>query len=542
MDTAALDAKLQRLAEQTAAWTAKSIAQRIEYLEALIQGTLAVADRQVRAACKAKGVEYGSGPGAEDYFGGPVVQIRTMRLLKQSLESLQAHGRIDLPKNAISTRPDGTVVAQVFPTDLVDSLLLAGFEAEIWMEDGVTENNLTDHQGAIYRTRASDGGVALVLGAGNVASIGPLDVVHKLFVENQVCLLKFNPVNDYTGPFFEEAFAPLIREGFVQTAYGGADVGAYLCQHDGVDDIHVTGSDKTHDAIVFGTGEDGAARKAANQPINAKTITSELGNVSGVIVVPGSWTDKALRFQAENIASQLANNNGFNCNAIKVLILKDDWPQKREFLDMIRAVLATLPRRPAYYPGAETRYDKVVQQHPKAEAIGHRSDGVLPYTIIAEVDANNPDEICFREESFCGVFAQTSLGGANTPDYLDRAVAFCNDTLWGTLNVSIIVDPRTENRFSSEIDDAISRLNFGTVSINHWASLGYGLGCTAWGAFPGHEATDIQSGSGKVHNTYLFERAQKNVIRGPFVVFPKPPWFVTHGRSQQVGRRIADLE
>ena len=53
--------------------------------------------------------------------------------------------------------------------------------------------------------------VALVLGAGNVASIGPLDVVHKLFVEGQVALLKLNPVNEYLGPFFEEAFADLIE-------------------------------------------------------------------------------------------------------------------------------------------------------------------------------------------------------------------------------------------------------------------------------------------------------------------------------------------
>ncbi len=44
---------------------------------------------------------------------------------------------------------------------------------------------------------ARQGKLALVLGAGNVASIAPLDVLHKLFIENQVCLLKLNPVNDY---------------------------------------------------------------------------------------------------------------------------------------------------------------------------------------------------------------------------------------------------------------------------------------------------------------------------------------------------------
>ena len=237
-------------------------------------------------------------------------------------------------------------------------------------------------------------------------------------------MLKFNPVNDYTGPFFEEAFAPLIRDGFIRTVYGGADVGAYLCQHDGVDEIHVTGSDKTHDAIVYGVGDDEAARKAADEPANTKQVTSELGNVSGVVVVPGSWTEKELRFQAENVATQLGNNNGFNCNAIKVLIMHDTWPQKREFLDMLRSVLATLPPRPAYYPGAEQRYDKVVNAHPNAEPIGERIDGVLPYTLIPNVDARQTDDICFGEESFCGLVAQTTLPGANVAEYLSNAVEF----------------------------------------------------------------------------------------------------------------------
>ena len=378
MDTAAIDRDIETLNAKKNEWTQVPISKRIKYLDAIMKGSLAVAERQVKAACQAKQVPFGSGAGAEDYFAGPVVQVRTIRLLKESLISISKTGKVALPKNAISTRPDGTVVAQVFPTDTIDTLLLAGFEAEIWMEPEVTEANLNQHQGAVYRTGHDESGVALVLGAGNVASIGPLDVVHKLFVEDQVCMLKFNPVNDYTGSFFEEAFAPLIEDGFIRTVYGGADVGAYLCQHDGIDDIHVTGSDKTHDAIVYGVGDEGAARKAADNPVNTKRVTSELGNVSGVIVVPGSWTEKELRFQAENVATQLGNNNGFNCNAIKVLILHEAWPQKREFLDMIRSVLATLPPRPAYYPGAEQRYDKVLMAHPEADPIGERTAGVLP--------------------------------------------------------------------------------------------------------------------------------------------------------------------
>ena len=48
---------------------------------------------------------------------------------------------------------------------------------------------------------------------------------------------------------------------------GGADVGQYLTGHPRIDEVHITGSDKTYDAVVFGTGAEGARRKAADEPV-----------------------------------------------------------------------------------------------------------------------------------------------------------------------------------------------------------------------------------------------------------------------------------
>ena len=50
------------------------------------------------------------------------------------------------------------------------------------------------------------GRVALVLGAGNVSSIGPMDALYKLFVEDRVVLYKMHPVNAYLGPLLERGF------------------------------------------------------------------------------------------------------------------------------------------------------------------------------------------------------------------------------------------------------------------------------------------------------------------------------------------------
>ena len=49
--------------------------------------------------------------------------------------------------------------------------------------------------------------MALVLAAGNVASLGPRDVLSKLFVEGKVVVMKANPVNDYLVPYWRRALA-----------------------------------------------------------------------------------------------------------------------------------------------------------------------------------------------------------------------------------------------------------------------------------------------------------------------------------------------
>ena len=41
---------------------------------------------------------------------------------------------------------------------------------------------------------------------------------------------------------------------------------------------------------------------------------------------------------------------------------------------------------------------------------------------------------------------------------------------------------------------------------------------------------------------FMFEKAQKAIVSAPFVMAPKPPWFVTHGRTQKVAERMVHME
>src|SRR4029453_4716882 len=104
-----------------------------------------------------------------------------------------------------------------------------------------------------------------------------LDALYKLFVEDQVGLFKTHPVNVYLAPLMEEAFKTLIERGFFRIVYGGAEEGDSLCRHPGVDEIHITGSDKTYEAIVFGPGEEGRRRKQAGEPGLTKRVPAGTG-------------------------------------------------------------------------------------------------------------------------------------------------------------------------------------------------------------------------------------------------------------------------
>ncbi|MER5465125.1 aldehyde dehydrogenase family protein [Streptomyces sp. NPDC002668] len=153
------------------------------------------------------------------------------------------------------------------------------------------------------------------------AVIAALDILHKLFAEGQVVIAKMNPVNAYLRPHFEHIFAEFVERSWVRFVDGGAAEGGYLAGHEDVDAIHVTGSDRTHDAIVWGTDEDAEQRRRDDRPLLDKPFSSELGGVSPCIVVPGPWSDADFRFQAENIVTSKMNNSGHNCIASQILVL-----------------------------------------------------------------------------------------------------------------------------------------------------------------------------------------------------------------------------
>ena len=538
-----MDDGVRAVAGAKSAWAAVPPSERVGILNRLLDDFAAVSDRWVAASLEAKGIIPGSPAAAEEWIAGPYLVLRNLRLLREAMADIAAHGAPRIP-GPVWTRADRRAVAGVFPASIWDRALFAGVTGEIWMQPGVTAEAVPGTQAPAYRAEASAGATCLVLGAGNVSSIGPMDALYRLFVDNHTVVYKAHPVNAYLGPLLAEAFRCLVERNALRIVYGGGAEGAYLCAHPGVDEIHITGSDKTYEAIVFGPGAEGERRRSERRPLLTKRVTAELGNVSPVIVVPGPWAASDYRYHAANLVSMLTNNAGFNCNATRVIVTDASWPGRQRLMDEIRALLARVPTRKAYYPGAAARAAAFAVSHSEAERFGAVADGELPWTLVAGLTARRSADPCYTTEAFCGLFAETGLEASGVAEFLPRAVEFCNEVLWGTLNATILVHPRSvaEPEAQAALEQAIAALRYGSISINHWAAIAYALGVTTWGAFPGHPPEDIQSGTGVVHNTLMFSKAEKSVVRAPFRVWPTPPWFVTNPMALKLGTRLADFE
>jgi uncharacterized protein YqjF (DUF2071 family) len=505
---------------------------------ACVQGLLEEAPAWVARGAEQRGADPG-----EEWLAGPIPSVRLFRLLAESLDDIATRGRPALGRGA-RRRRDGRLEVDLFPASVFDKLSFSGFSGYALMEAGVTEGEARSRQAAFYRRRDPQGGVSVILGAGNVSSIPALDVATKLFVDGLVCVLKMNPVNEWVGPFIERALAPLVSRGYLRVVYGGAEVGSALVHHPAVDDVHITGSDRTHDLIVWGPpGPERERRKAEHDPLLRVPITSELGNVSPVAIVPYRYGDDELWFQARNVASMVVNNASFNCNAAKVLVTARGWPQRDAFLALVGKALAEVPPRLAYYPGAFDRYRLLLAGH-EAERFGQGDASHLPWALVRGLDADDRTEKLFHTESFCGILAETHVGSADPVEFLGAAVAFMNDRLWGTLNAMLVVPPKLEAdpTTAAALDRAVVDLRYGTVTFNHWPALGYAFGTMPWGGHQSATLTDIQSGRGWVHNPFMLDGIDKAVIRGPLVVRPTPMWFYDNPRGAAVGPRVAALE
>lgn len=546
-----LDHELNTLAEHRSRWVQTSVAERIAILNEIKDALLTVAQAWAETASRHKGIPVDSPLEGEEWLSGPYTVMAYCNQMMTTLSKVQ--GKQHLSGLPLHELPNGQLAVRVLPHSLWDHLLFSGVTLDVWMQPGITRANLAHNTANIYdpdQPQHKTGKVSLVLGAGNIAAIAPLDVFHKLFAENEVVMLKLNPVNDYLAEFFNVAFKPLIDRGLLRIVRGGTDVGQYLCNHPRVETLHITGAGASHDAIVWGVGEQGRANKAANTPLNSRPITSELGAVCPTIVVPGPWSAADIRFQAEQVATQKMHNSGFNCVACQVLILPKDWDKKAAFMAALERVIHHAPARSLYYPGTKERLAAFVANNPNCKNIPR--DGAQDFVLSTLALPNRQAQ---RTEVFAPALGVVEMSSQEVEAYLIAAIEFANTQLYGTLGANLVIHPATIARIGRQrFEDILADLRYGTIAINAWTGLSFLSSQSPWGAFAGHTLDDVQSGMGVVHNTLLFEKTQRAVVEAPFRPFPRnllslswsllprPPWFVTNRKGAILGKLLVAFQ
>jgi hypothetical protein len=328
-----IDTALAELSANSQRWVDLPIKERIALFEEVHQAFPKVWERWVEYAVAAKGIaDRKTGNDREWLELATISRLHSMVL--RSLREIEDIGSPRVP-GGYRLLPNGQVAAKVYPDSLVHSLGFRGVEMEVWLEPGISMNEALAKQALPYRNSHETGKVALILGAGNASSLPPSDTLHKLFHDLCVVVLKMNPVNSYLGPLLEEVYQPLIKKDFLRIVYGGAEEGNYLVNHKKVDEVHMTGSDRTFEAIVFGVGEDGKKRKARGTSLVNKPVEGELGCITPWVVVPGDWSNADIQEQAAKMAFWMMRHEGYICFAPRILVLHKEWPLREAFIEAV---------------------------------------------------------------------------------------------------------------------------------------------------------------------------------------------------------------
>ena len=145
MDTVNLDQSIQVLQDHKNEWACLPIPEKLALLEEIRQRLAEKSQAWVEASVQGKQMQLHAPEEGEEWTGGPWTLAEGINGYMDTLRALE-RGQILMPKK-IHTRPNGQVAAQVFPNTLFDKIMLNGITAEIWMQPGVTEANLSGKNG-----------------------------------------------------------------------------------------------------------------------------------------------------------------------------------------------------------------------------------------------------------------------------------------------------------------------------------------------------------------------------------------------------------
>ena len=273
---------------------------------------------------------------------------------------------------------------------------------------------------------------------------------------------------------------------------------------DGLHSIYFTGSTTVAHAI----------QNAAKAP-----LISECGGNNPLLIIPGdrAWTDKEMKHQALQIASLGKMNGGAVCGRVQTIITSKNWPQRQQFIDALRtAIEEDTFGNGTYYPGViEKTIPTFLEHQPTAEVL-QPEGGKYPTTDFVFIPDIKSDDYAVTHEAFGQLFSEIQLDTENNAnDYLDKATAFANDRLLGSLGCMILVDNDTFKAHEHRVMQAVNDLNYGGIAVNTIPPNIFLSAYLTWGGC-NESKEDFVSGVGNFGNAHNYENVIKSVLIDDF--------------------------
>ena len=356
-----------------------------------------------------------------------------------------------------------------------------------------------------------------------------------MVTKRSVVYLKLNPVNDYLLPVYEKIFENFISRGFMVVSKGSLEESEYMVQHKGIDHIHLTGSDETYELIVYGRKLNDDEKKLKSlKKLNQVSFSSELGNVTPIIIHPGKWSKGELKFQARKIVTAKLNNGGFNCISAQVVILPENWKYTDKLIMYIKQYMKKIDDRFSYYPNSLDLLTKLEKDNNYTR---ENSETCATPHLTREIKAYSKYE---TSEVWGTSIYFKKINANNDNDYVKKVVDYCNDTLWGNLGATVLFKKYKSKKNKEFINYYINNLKYGTVAINEWSAIGFIIPTLPWGGYPGNKDNNIQSGQDFVHNSLFFESPLNGIVYSKFRMsnIIDPLWFVTNKKGKKVFKNL----
>jgi hypothetical protein len=173
------------------------------------------------------------------------------------------------------------------------------------------------------------------------------------------------------------------------------------------------------------------------------------------------------------------------------------------------------PGHMTFYPGTDKTFAEFRESYPNAKLI-QPEGGKIPNADFLLIEGAEEDGYAATHEAFCQFIGEIPLDTAPEAEaFLEKAVAFCNTKLMGTLGSCILIDDDSLKNHRNAVVQAVTDLEYGGISVNEMPPTVWNNPYLTWGG--NEEGKEFVSGRGNFGNLLNFENVEKSIVWSSFM-------------------------